>query len=40
VREGYHLEDTGVDGREIIKWVFKKYDGGMHWMDLAQYTDR
>ena len=27
LREGDHLEDTGVDGR-ISKWIFEKWDGG------------
>jgi hypothetical protein len=34
------LEDTDVDGRIILKWIFRKWDGGMDWIDLAQETDR
>jgi hypothetical protein len=34
------LEDPGVDGRIILKWKFKKWDGGMDWIDLDQDTDR
>ena len=34
------MEDPGVDGRIIIKWVFKKWDGGMDWIALAQDRDR
>jgi hypothetical protein len=25
--ERYHLEDFGVDGRIILKMIFKKWDG-------------
>jgi hypothetical protein len=35
------LEDTGVNGRIILKWIFRKLDGGgMDWMTVAQNRDR
>jgi hypothetical protein len=24
----------------MVKWIFKKWDGGMDWIDLAQDRDR
>jgi hypothetical protein len=34
------LEDPGVDGRVILRWICGKLDGGMDWIDLAQDKDR
>jgi hypothetical protein len=40
VREGDHLEDAGTDGRIILKLIFRKWDEGMDWIDMAQDRDR
>jgi hypothetical protein len=35
------LEDRGVQGRIILKWIFKTLDGkGVDWNDLAQDRGR
>jgi hypothetical protein len=34
------LKELGVDGRIVLKWTVKKWDGGMDWIDLAQDRDR
>jgi len=33
------LEDPGVEGRIILRWIFRKWVGDMDWMDLAQDRD-
>jgi hypothetical protein len=35
MREGDHLKDQGLDGRIILKWIFKRLDE-----DLDQDRDR
>ena len=29
-----HLGDPSIDGRTIIRWIFRKWDGG-HGLDLS-----
>jgi hypothetical protein len=34
-----HLGEPGVDGRIILRWVFRKWDEGVKWIDLAEDMD-
>jgi hypothetical protein len=40
LREGDNLEDIKLDCRIILKWIFKKWNGGMNWIDLAREWGR
>jgi hypothetical protein len=37
-----HLEDSGVDGKIILSWIFRNCNvgGGMDWIELAQDMER
>ena len=40
LRERDFLGDLGVDGRILLRWIFRKWDGGTDWIDLSQDRDR
>ena len=40
LRERDDLVDPVVDGRIILKQIFKKFDGDMDWIDLTRNGNR
>ena len=35
------MEDPDVDGKIILRWIFRKWDvGDMEWVELAQDRDK
>jgi hypothetical protein len=40
LRERDHLDKPGVDGRIILKYLFKWWNRGMDWIDLDQNWNR
>ena len=38
LRESDHFGDPGVNGRIILRWIFRKWD--VDWIELAQDRDR
>jgi hypothetical protein len=34
-----HLEDLGVDGKIILKWILQQWKRGMDWIVLARNRD-
>jgi hypothetical protein len=40
LRECDHLGDPGLDGRIILKLIFRNWDVGMDWIELAEDWDR
>jgi hypothetical protein len=39
MKERYHLEDPGIDGRIILRWTFRKWDvwvwTGSSWLRIG-----
>ena len=41
LRERDHWGDPDADGRIILRWIFRKWEGGCgDWMELAEDRDR
>jgi hypothetical protein len=39
LRKRDHLKDPSVDGRILLKWIFRKWNGDTYWIDLALERD-
>jgi hypothetical protein len=43
LRKRDHLGDPGVDGKIILRWIFRKWEvgsGAVDWNEVAQDRDR
>jgi hypothetical protein len=40
LKERDRLENLHLEERIILKWIFRMWDRGMEWIDLAQDRDR
>jgi len=40
LKEIGHLVDPRVDGRIILRWIFRKWDVCVDWIELAEDRDR
>jgi hypothetical protein len=40
VREGDHVEDLGIGGMLIVKWILRSRRGDAEWIDVAHDKDR
>ena len=35
-----NFEDQGIDEGIILRWIFRKWGGGIYWINVAQNMDR
>jgi hypothetical protein len=40
LKERDHWEDPDIDGRILLRWIFRKWCDGMNWIELAQDMER
>jgi hypothetical protein len=40
LRDRDHFEDKNIDGRIILRWIFREWDGSVERVELAQDRDR
>ena len=39
LRKKDHMGNPGLDGRLLLGWILRKWDGGVDWIDLSQDRD-